>query len=432
MTRIPAGTLRRWLAHALVLVTAGTVGVQAIAAVRAKVDNPHGDLKEECSTCHSAEGWKPARVQASFDHGRRSGFALTGAHASADCMSCHTSLDFKHSDTQCQSCHTDPHRGEMGADCAHCHSARSFVDHSAMLRQHQMSRFPLTGSHAALECESCHRPSAQGRMQFVNTQADCQGCHMPDYRATRAPDHVAGGYPTDCTQCHATLTWSTARFDHDRSGFPLTGAHRTTACVQCHGDGVYRGKPTACFACHQADYSNATAPNHVQAQLPHECANCHSTTAFRPAIYDHNNTQFPLTGAHAGATCNQCHGDGVYQGKSTACESCHTPDYNATTSPAHSAAHFPLQCASCHNTAAWTPSTWDHDSAYFPIYSGTHRGRWNNCSDCHTNNQNYQVFTCLSCHPHDNKSETDGHHSGIRNYSYDSNACYSCHPRGTH
>lgn len=423
---------RRGFALTLVLLTLTTAGVQAIAAVRAKVDNPHGSFKDECSLCHSAEGWKPAHVKPAFDHGKRYGFPLTGAHATDDCLSCHTTLEFKQSKTQCESCHSDPHRGEMGSDCARCHSARSFVDRSAMLQQHQMTRFPLSGSHAALECENCHRPTAQGQMQFVNTRAECQACHLTDYQAARTPDHSAGAFPTDCVQCHSTLTWSTAKFDHDRSAFPLTGKHRTAACAQCHGDGVFRGKTTDCYTCHTADYVSAAAPNHVQSQLPHACVVCHNTSAFQPAAYNHDLTAFPLTGAHRAAACNDCHGDGVYRGKATACEGCHTAQYNATTAPAHTAASFPMQCASCHSTTAWTPSSWDHDTSLFPIYSGTHRGRWTNCNDCHTNAQNYQVFTCLSCHPHSDQATTDSHHQGERNYSYTSAACYSCHPRGTH
>ena len=170
--RMHADRWRLGFALTLVLLTLAILGVQAIAAVRAKVENPHGSFKEECALCHSAEGWKPARVKPEFDHGKRYGFALTGAHATDDCLSCHTTLEFKQSNTQCQSCHQDPHRGEMGAECARCHSSRSFTDRGAMVQQHQMSRFPLTGSHAALECEGCHRPSAQGKLQFVNTQAE--------------------------------------------------------------------------------------------------------------------------------------------------------------------------------------------------------------------------------------------------------------------
>jgi hypothetical protein len=128
--------------------------------------------------------------------------------------------------------------------------------------------------------------------------------------------------------------------------------------------------------------------------------------------------------------CERCHGDGVYQGKATDCLSCHSADYAATTNPGHSAIGFSTDCASCHTTTAWHPATFDHDSRWFPIYSGRHATLWTGCSDCHTNTSSYAQFTCLSCHPHSSKTQTDSNHGGVNGYLYDSNACYSCHPQG--
>jgi hypothetical protein len=128
--------------------------------------------------------------------------------------------------------------------------------------------------------------------------------------------------------------------------------------------------------------------------------------------------------------CASCHGDGVYKGKSTDCYSCHKANYDATNNPAHTAAGFATTCATCHNTTSWAGATFDHDTPYFPIYSGTHAGRWSACTDCHPVASNYASFTCLSCHPHSDKAQTDGNHTGVSGYVYDSNHCYSCHPRG--
>jgi len=65
---------------------------------------------------------------------------------------------------------------------------------------------------------------------------------------------------------------------------------------------------------------------------------------------------------------------------------------------------------------------------YFPIYSGEHEGKWNQCSDCHTNPSNYAVFTCLTCH---GLTETNNQHNGVSGYVYESNACLECHPDGS-
>jgi hypothetical protein len=114
-----------------------------------------------------------------------------------------------------------------------------------------------------------------------------------------------------------------------------------------------------------------------------------------------------------------------------ACADCHLDDYQGTTNPDHQASGFPTTCESCHRTTRWRDiSGFDHDGLYFPIYSGKHRGRWSDCSDCHTVASNYSSFSCLGCHPHSDRQETDGHHREVGGYTYDSAACYSCHPRG--
>jgi hypothetical protein len=349
-------SLRPALLAALALLPLALLGATTRAAAPRRARNPHGSFKQECALCHGAEAWKPARISSRFDHGR-SGFALAGAHASAQCTSCHATLEFKQAALQCVTCHEDVHRGELGPECARCHSAVSFLDRSAMVQMHQLTRFPLIGGHSALDCESCHPPTVQGHMRFVGAQADCQACHMEDYRAARSPDHAAGGFSTDCAVCHAPITWNSARFDHNRTAFPLTGAHRSTSCQSCHGDGVYRGKSTACVSCHQGDYDGTTDPNHA-------------------------------------------------------------------------AAGFSTDCAACHNTTGWDGANFDHDASFFPINSGTHRGRWSNCSECHVSPTNFAQFTCFSCHPHSDRAKTDGDHSGEGGYVYDSQACYACHPRG--
>ena len=58
-------------------------------------------------------------------------------------------------------------------------------------------------------------------------------------------------------------------------------------------------------------------------------------------MFDHSATAFPLTGAHRAVACQQCHGDGVYHGKSAVCVSCHQADYDRTTDPNHRTAQFP-------------------------------------------------------------------------------------------
>ncbi|HET7903788.1 MAG TPA: hypothetical protein VFM17_04425, partial [Candidatus Eisenbacteria bacterium] len=120
---------------------AGLLLAAAPPAARASspVASPHGSFQAECSLCHGAQGWSPARISSKFDHASY-GFALDGAHRAADCKACHQSLDFARAETACASCHLDPHRGELGAACEQCHTPKSFLDRAAMTRRHQETR----------------------------------------------------------------------------------------------------------------------------------------------------------------------------------------------------------------------------------------------------------------------------------------------------
>ena len=152
----------------------------------ADVGNPHGDLKVECATCHSPEGWTPARISPSFDHAQF-GPRLEGAHESLKCASCHKSLLFKQTSTACADCHQDPHSGELGDKCARCHSTRSFSERSVMEKEHALTRLPLTGAHVTLDCESCHGASQDGHLDFNGLSSECASCHKSTWEATSSP-----------------------------------------------------------------------------------------------------------------------------------------------------------------------------------------------------------------------------------------------------
>jgi hypothetical protein len=92
----------------------------------AKQDAHAGRLGSDCGLCHNANGWKLWV----FDHGK-TGFALEGAHANADCLACHRRpLDASASlPKDCGGCHRadDVHRGEFGQNCERCHTTESFA-----------------------------------------------------------------------------------------------------------------------------------------------------------------------------------------------------------------------------------------------------------------------------------------------------------------
>ena len=383
-------------------------------------------MSNDCAPCHTTTGWRPS----TFEH-TRTNFQLTGAHATVACNQCHKNGVFAGTPALCSGCHqaqanavVSPSHSGFPNDCATCHTTTAWRPSTF---DHARTNFQLTGAHLAVACTQCHANGV-----FVGTQSQCSGCHQPDANAVVNPSHA--GFPADCATCHTTTAWRPSTFDHARTNFQLTGAHLAVACNQCHKNAVYAGTPTTCgnAACHLPDYTSATNPVHGTG-FSTDCVSCHTTTAWRPATFDHSKASFPLTGAHVTTGCAQCHKNGIYTGTPNTCGNagCHLTQYNATMAPSHVAAAFPLECQVCHTTTAWKPSTWNHDP-YFPISAGSRHspGRWNACTDCHTVPTNYTSFSCIDCHAHSTKSIVDEHHKEVSGYSYNSAACYHCHPQG--
>jgi hypothetical protein len=378
-----------------------------------------------CQACHSMDTWLGAK----FDHGKFTGFVLSGTHATLDCTACHVGGKFVGTPATCFGCHASDFNGTTNPshvkaafphDCALCHTTVSWAN--ATFNHAQFTSFPLTGAHATVPCEQCHVNN-----NYNLSSTACSSCHMGNFNSTTNPNHVAAGFPTDCSICHSTAAWQPATFNHASTGFALTGAHATLQCVSCHTNNNYGLNSAQCVTCHLNDFNGTTNPNHKSAGFPTDCAVCHSTTAWQPASFNHNLTQFPLTGAHTSVPCASCHINGVYAGTPTDCYSCHKTDYNNVTNPNHVAAHFPTTCGTCHTTATWLGAVFNH--TWFPIYSGTHAGQWMTCNDCHVNPSNFAVFSCITCHTHD-KATTDPHHQGVGSYVYNATSCYTCHPTG--
>ena len=228
--------------------------------------SPHGDLKMECKTCHSANGWTPVRVAKTFDHSTL-GFALAGAHGTAACRACHQALDFKGVKSDCVSCHADRHRGELGPSCARCHTSRSFLDREVMTKAHQLTRFPLEGGHLGVDCSSCHKPGGQGSLQFVGTPTECVSCHKANFDT--APNHLASNFPTACEGCHSQVAWDRVAGLgglHPSTPIALTGVHANRQCTDCHLAGqAYSAVRQTCDECHHTDYAGTTNPSHQAA-----------------------------------------------------------------------------------------------------------------------------------------------------------------------
>jgi hypothetical protein len=394
-------------------------------------DLHQGTVGKDCSKCHTSKTWMVEDLNGLHQKGR---FPLVGNHLTADCQQCHTryvDLYFEPLNTDCFACHSDdynstqnPNHASAGFStyCQDCHDLTASVWFTVNV-VHDF--FPLVGGHAISDCFACHEPGGN----FTGLSPECITCHEDDYNNPgNDPNHIVSNFPTDCKQCHTINGWSPSTFDHNLTSFPLTGKHIPVNCQDCHSTG-YTGTPTDCYSCHQQDYESVQDPNHVIGGYSINCTDCHTTNGWDDLVnFNHNITQFPLTGAHITTDCNSCHQQG-YNNTPIECFGCHEQDYNNTTNPNHIAAAFPTTCEDCHETTAWTPATFDHDGQYFPIYTGKHAGEWTLCSDCHEVPNNFSVFTCISCHEH-NQQEMDDKHQGVQGYIYTSEACLSCHPTG--
>jgi len=389
--------------------------------------SPHGELKTACAACHRSESWTALQISDQFDHDKLR-FALTGAHGATTCRSCHVTLDFTRTPTNCSSCHTDNHRAELGPDCARCHTTRSFQDRDRMAREHQVSRFPLTGGHLAVDCVSCHTPTSQGQMRFVGTSADCLSCHRTLYNG--APNHLVSQFPVACEQCHSTASWNTASAaSHPSSPLALTGVHSANliTCTQCHTSTPYSTVPQTCDACHRAAYTSARDPDHVAASFPTDCTSCHDLVAgWVGATFAHPTTPLALSGPHGTnlVTCAQCHTTTPYSTVAQTCDGCHHADYVATTNPNHTASGYSTDCASCHQAVAnWAGATFNHPTSPIAL-TGVHSANLIPCAQCHTTTPYSTVkVTCEGCHLSAYTSAKDPDHVAAT-FPTD---CTSCH-----
>src|SRR5262249_12984698 len=128
---------------------------------------------------------------------------------------------------------------------------------------------------------------------------------------------------------------------------------------------------------------------------------CHDPSSWDHVNFDHNRSNFPLTGAHVSLACERCHISGQFNGLSTACSSCHQD-------PVFHAGMFGLDCASCHTTGNWSAKyNGPHPGIAEEVGSGVNHGG-GSCRSCHT--QTLRAATCTQCHQGNPGGEGGGGH----------------------
>jgi len=290
-------------------------------------------------------------------------------------------------------------------NCTRCHEARKKL--------------------SAQKCLSCHQI-------LKNRISSGQGLHSnPDYQ--------------QCQKCHvehlgrdfSLIHWPDGKenFNHEDAKFKLNGKHATLKCEDCHQPRFIQNKASfigqrkdlkktfiglskSCTSCHMDEH---------RAQLGNDCLKCHSEDKWKPATkFDHQETQFPLTGKHQKVACEKCHSKitdnkfadnpsylefkGIEFGN---CQSCHQDVHKGKLGE---------NCQQCHTTRDWgqiNQKSFNHDQTSFPLKD---KHRLVSCEKCHGNRQKITQLKfqeCRDCH-------TDYHRTEFSE-RFAKSDCQQCH-----
>ncbi len=284
-----------------------------------------------------------APVNDTFDH-FTTGFPLTGGHRSVECDACHTAGQFRGTPRECASCHNLlTNTGAVVKSSGHIQASN--------------------------DCETCHSTLAWDDVRRVNHMAvlgNCKSCHTVGGTATSTPpsDTIHTGVisrGTDCIECHRTSTWVSVHFNHASAGTACTNCHSLSPsdiaatpppvntlhndtiaagfqCYNCHSvhswgfsHGAVSGK---CSDCHNNVITTGKSASHFVTAL--ECNACHSTRAWTPASFGHQDSSYPPDHGWS-SSCDRCHSGSPqsdanvyvydYGSQTRTCIDCHYNDF---------------------------------------------------------------------------------------------------------
>jgi hypothetical protein len=363
-------------------------------------------LSDNCGECHNTESFRPA---AKFDHSEAK-FRLTGSHQKVECIGCHkveTNNGKKYQAFKgipfqnCNSCHTDVHKGSFGKNCSSCHQTASFhqINHAAF--DHSRTKFPLIGKHKAVGCNNCHKNPTGYKMKF----SLCTDCHTDYHKA----QFVVNDHVQNCGDCHSEFGFRPSTFSiesHNKTDFPITGAHSATPCESCHyqqNQWTFKGIRIVCIGCHENIHKNELK---VELMQDENCKICHETSNWNTISFDHNKTNFRLLGKHSSTSCGSCHriesveeSTIIFSSMKNECQNCHTDVHFG---------QFEVEgvsdCSQCHAFENWKPEKFDHSNTEFKL-DGAHKNI--ECSKCHPQTEvngntfikfKLEDFKCATCH----------------------------------
>lgn len=339
----------------------------------------------------------------------------------ANCTQCHD-LGAKISEKKCLDCHQSLQtrivqnkgyhvsKDVKGKQCITCHSEHhgqnfEMVRFDKNKFNHTFTGYELTGSHRSVDCAQCHKPSnikdiglKLNQGTFLGLDPSCVSCHVDPHQKTLG---------NDCVKCHNTEQFKPAAgFSHNKTDFPLTGAHVHVDCAKCHKTDTKNGRTFQhfsdvnhknCHSCHQDPHGGSFGL---------DCKSCHSTESFSKMkateAFDHGVTGFVLQGRHRVLDCKKCH-DQRSDTKDRYLEFANTDDVTCLT--CHQDVHenkFGPNCLSCHGQESFVIKNslpdFDHRLTGY-VLTGKHQAV--DCRSCHTQKWMTSALNyaeCNNCH----------------------------------
>jgi hypothetical protein len=232
----------------------------------------HGRIsaaERACERCHHEHQGRDFPIvdwgragKKGFDHAR-AGFELRGRHRRVECARCHDrrlvrdpavlEVLGKQPDratllgapTACAACHFDEHRGQLGSvpalprgrrlEAGAALRPRARRTRSREARDRRVREVPQERARAGTACRRARSDRARVAhglrpLQGAPFQA-CTDCHKDPHQ---------GRLGTACAGCHTPADWRKVsgavreRAFHDRTRYPLRGAHAAVRCEACH------------------------------------------------------------------------------------------------------------------------------------------------------------------------------------------------------
>jgi len=144
-------------------------------------------------------------------------------------------------------------------------------------------------------------------------------------------------------------------------------------CTLCHDRSDRNRQTQLCLDCHKEIAGDIRERHGFHGHVPgigaSQCRACHAEHLGRQTDiiklvreqFNHENTDYPLRGAHANVVCESCHTAGKrYRDVPKDCIGCHKKE------EPHEG-KLGKECDSCHDASAWRHISYDHDKTAFPL-----------------------------------------------------------------